>query len=394
MPSFDPKKESSRFPSRRNSCRVANLAFCAACLSLLAACSGEPVAPQAAPADSAVPVTIATVTQKTVPVEVRAIGNVEAYSTVSVKAQVAGEVEKAYFKQGQEVKEGDLLFTLDRRPFEATLQQLEANLARDEAQLKNANAQAERMESLYLDGIVSKEQYDTFRTTADALAASVRANEAAVKRAKIDLDYCTIRAPISGRTGDLLVHPGNIVKANETVLVVINQVHPIYVTFSVPEQNLSKIKRFQARRSLEVEALIPDDELPPSKGTLTFINNAVDSSTGTIELKASFRNPDNRLWPGQFVNVALKLTTQPDAVVVPSQAVQTGQSGFYAYVVKPDLTAELRTITPGSVVGGVTVIENGLKPGEKVVTDGQLRLYPGAKMEVKQASQESPERSS
>ena len=370
------------------------LVLCGTGLAFLVGCSSEQVAPQAAPAGIAVPVTIATVIQKTVPVEVHAIGNVEAYSTVSVMAQLAGEVEKAYFKQGQEVKKGDLLFTLDRRPFEATLQQLEANLARDEAQLKNANAQAERMESLYHDGIVSKEQADTFRTNADALAASVRADEAAVKKARIDLDYCTIRAPIAGRTGDLLVHPGNIVKANETVLVVINQVHPIYVTFSVPEQNLSKIKRFQTRGSLDVEALIPDDELPPSKGALTFINNAVDMTTGTIELKASFQNSDNRLWPGQFVNVLLKLTTQPDAVVVPSQAVQTGQSGFYAYVVKPDLTAELRTITPGTAVGGETVIENGLKPGEQVVTDGQLRLYPGAKMEVKHASQENPEKSS
>lgn len=394
MSSYDPLKENPCSPSRRFAWQPMALVLCGTGLAFLVGCSSEQVAPQAAPAGIAVPVTIATVIQKTVPVEVHAIGNVEAYSTVSVMAQLAGEVEKAYFKQGQEVKKGDLLFTLDRRPFEATLQQLEANLARDEAQLKNANAQAERMESLYHDGIVSKEQADTFRTNADALAASVRADEAAVKKARIDLDYCTIRAPIAGRTGDLLVHPGNIVKANETVLVVINQVHPIYVTFSVPEQNLSKIKRFQTRGSLDVEALIPDDELPPSKGALTFINNAVDMTTGTIELKASFQNSDNRLWPGQFVNVLLKLTTQPDAVVVPSQAVQTGQSGFYAYVVKPDLTAELRTITPGTAVGGETVIENGLKPGEQVVTDGQLRLYPGAKMEVKHASQENPEKSS
>ena len=342
----------------------------------------------------AVPVTVATVIQKTVPVELHAIGNVEAYSTVSVKTQVAGEVEKAYFKEGDDVKQGDLLFTLDRRPFEATLQQLEANLARDQAQLKNAEAQAERMESLYHDGIASKEQADTFRTTADALAASVRADEAAVKKARIDLAYCTILAPIGGRTGDLLVHPGNIVKANETVLVVINQIHPIYVTFSVPEQSLSKIKRFQARGPLSVEALIPDDDQSPSRGALTFINNAVDSTTGTIELKGSFQNSDNRLWPGQFVNVVLKLTSQPEAVVVPSQAVQTGQSGFYAYVVKPDLTAELRTVVPGNTVGAETVIENGLAPGERVVTDGQLRLYPGAKIEVKTAPQASPEKPS
>jgi multidrug efflux system membrane fusion protein len=394
MSSYKPFKENPCTPFRRFAWRPVTLVLCGASLAFLIACSRQQVAPRAAPANMAVPVTVATVTQKTVPVEVHAIGNAEAYSSVSVMAQVAGEVEKAYFQEGQDVKAGDLLFTLDRRPFEATLQQLEANLARDQAQLKNAEAQAERMESLYHDGIVSKEQADTFRTNADALAASVRADEAAVKKARIDLAYCAILAPLSGRTGDLLVHPGNIVKANETILVLINQIHPIYVSFSVPEQNLAKIKKFQARGPLAVEALVPDDELPPSKGALTFINNAVDSTTGTIELKASFQNSDNRLWPGQFVNVVLKLTTQPDAVVVPTQAVQTGQSGFYAYVVKPDLTAELRMITPGSAVGGETVIENGLKPGEQVVTDGQLRLYPGAKMEVKQASQKSPEKSS
>lgn len=361
---------------------------------LLAACSSEHVQPQPVLADSAVPVTVATVTQKTVPVEIRAIGNVEAYSTVSVKAQLAGEVEKVYFKQGQDVNEDDLLFTLDPRPFEATLQQLEANLARDEAQLKNASAQAERMESLYHDGIVSKEQFDTFRTNADALAAAVRATEAAIKKAGIDLDYCTIHAPISGRTGDLLVHPGNIVKSNETVLVVINQIHPIYVAFSVPEQILARIKSYTARGPLKVEAHIPEDNQPPSQGALTFINNMVDASTGTIALKGTFQNPDDRLWPGQFVNVVLKLTSQPNAVVVPSQAVQTAQSGFYAYVVKPDLTAELRPVVPGSVVGGETVIENGLVPGERVVTDGHLRLFPGVKMEVKNAPQENPEKSS
>jgi multidrug efflux system membrane fusion protein len=394
MSSYKPFKENPCTPIRRFAWRPVTLVLCGASLALLVACSRQQVAPQAAPANMAVPVTVATVIQKTVPVEVHAIGNAEAYSSVSVMAQVAGEVEKAYFQQGRDVKAGDLLFTLDRRPFEATLQQLEANLARDQAQLKNAEAQAERMESLYHDGIVSKEQADTFRTNADALAASVRADEAAVKKARIDLAYCTILAPLSGRTGDLLVHPGNIVKANETILVLINQVHPIYVSFSVPEQNLAKIKKFQARGPLAVEALVPGDELPPSKGALTFINNAVDSTTGTIELKASFQNSDNRLWPGQFVNVVLKLSTQPEAVVVPSQAVQTGQSGFYAFVVKPDLTAELRTIVPGTTVGAETVIENGLAPGERVVTDGQLRLYPGAKIEVKTAPQGNPEKSS
>jgi multidrug efflux system membrane fusion protein len=260
---------------------------------------------------------------------------------------------------------------------------MEANLARDQAQLENANAQADRYSKLFESGIVSKEQYDTFRTNSDALAAAVRADKAEIERAKIDLDYCTIRSPIDGRTGSLLVHSGNIVKSNETVLVVINQIVPIYVSFTVPEQYLAEIRRHMADGTLGVIATTREDEQRPVAGTLTFVDNSVDSTTGTIRLKGSFLNQERRLWPGQFVNVALKLSTQPGAIVVPSQAVQTGQSGFYAYVVKSDLSAELRPVVPGSQVGGETVIEKGLQPGESVVTDGQLRLYPGAKVEVK-----------
>jgi multidrug efflux system membrane fusion protein len=348
----------------------------------LAACSSQaPVSMGAR--ENVVPVTVAPVVQKTVPVEVRAIGNVEAYSTVSVKTQEAGTVERVYFKEGQDVRKDDLLYTLDSRPYQATLHQLEANLARDQAQLENANAQSERYAKLFEAGIVSKEQYDTFRTNSDALAAAVRADKAAIERAKIDLDYCTIRSPIDGRTGSLLVHPGNIVKSNETVLVVINQIAPIYVSFTVPEQRLAEIKRHMAARNLVMTATIPDDDQHPVEGSLTFVDNSVDTTTGTIRLKGSFPNQERRLWPGQFVNVALKLSTQPGAIVVPSQAVQTGQSGFYAYVVKSDLTTELRPVVPGNQVGGETVIEKGLKPGESVVTDGQLRLYPGAKVEIK-----------
>jgi len=348
----------------------------------LAACSSQaPVSMGAR--ENVVPVTVAPVVQKTVPVEVRAIGNVEAYSTVSVKAQEAGTIEQVYFKEGQDVRRDDLLYTLDSRPYQATLHQLEANLARDQAQLENANAQSERYAKLFEAGIVSKEQYDTFRTNSDALAAAVRADKAAIERAKIDLDYCTIRSPIDGRTGSLLVHPGNIVKSNETVLVVINQIAPIYVSFTVPEQRLAEIKRHMAARNLVMTATIPDDDQHPVEGSLTFVDNSVDTTTGTIRLKGSFPNQERRLWPGQFVNVALKLSTQPGAIVVPSQAVQTGQSGFYAYVVKSDLTTELRPVVPGNQVGGETVIEKGLKPGESVVTDGQLRLYPGAKVEIK-----------
>ncbi len=329
-----------------------------------------------------VPVTVATVIQKTVPVQVRAIGTVEAYSTVTVKSQVEGEIERVYFREGQDVERSDLLFTIDSRPFEAKLKQAEASLAKDIAQAKNAQAQADRYTKLFQDGIVSKEQYDQFRTNADALEAAVRADRAAVENAKVELGYCTIRSPIDGRTGSLMVHQGNVVKANDTTLVVINQISPAYVDFSVPEQYLAAIKRYMTTGKLKVEAIIPNDEQHPAQGTLTFVNNAVDSGTGTILLKGTFANSERHLWPGQFVNVVLTLAKRPNAVVVPSQAVQTGQSGQYVFVVKSDHTVDSRPVVLGSSLGGEAVIEKGLQPGETVVTDGQLRLVPRAKVKV------------
>jgi len=381
---FDPRIRSSRGAVSRG---VAASALFWVALLPLTGCSSRNAQSQAVVAENTVPVTIATVREKTVPVEVQAIGNVEAYSTVSVRAQLAGEVERVLFKEGQEVKEGDLLFTLDARPYQATLRQLEANLARDQAQLENARAQAERYTKLFQEGVVSKEQYDSFRTNADALAAMLRADQAAIEKAKVDLGYCSIQSPLEGRTGSLLVHPGNVVKANETVLVVINQVTPIYVSFSVPEQNLPEIKKRMAAGNLAVGAIIPNDESNPVEGTLTFVDNTVDNTTGTIRLKGTFANTERRLWPGQFANVVLRLTSRPNAVVVPSQAVQTGQAGQYVFVIKPDLTAESRPVVSGSTVGGETVIEKGLQPGETVVTDGQLRLAPGMKVEVKKSSE-------
>ena len=270
-----------------------------------------------------VPVVVASAAQKSVPVEVRAIGNVEAYSTVSVKAQVEGTIEKAHFTEGQEVKKGDRLFTIDALPFQATLQQLQANLARDQANLENARAQSERSAKLFEAGIVSQDQYDTYRTSADALRAAVQADKAAIEKAKIDLDYCTISAPMEGRTGSLLVNPGNVTKSNDTVLVIINQISPIYVSFSVPEQSLAEIRRRMTSEGLRVLATIPQDDRPAAEGSLSFVDNMVDKNTGTIRLKATFSNPDHRLWPGQFVNTSLRLSTQANAVVVPSQAVQT-----------------------------------------------------------------------
>jgi multidrug efflux system membrane fusion protein len=327
-------------------------------------------------------------------VQVKTIGNVEAYNTVSIKAQVGGEVEGVYFQEGQDVKKNDLLFKMDPRTFEAALRQAEAALARDLAQAKNAEEQAKRYEILVQKNYVSRDQYDQLRANADALAAVVEADKANVENSRLQLAYCTIKSPINGRAGTVLVNAGNVVKANDVAMTIINQIMPIYVTFSVPEQNLADIKRYTARGELKVEAVIPGDEKRPAQGVLTFINNAVDSATGTIQLKGTFENKDKRLWPGQFVNVALTLTVQRNAVIMPSAAVQAGQQGQYVFVVKPDFTVESRPVTVSGTYGDLVVVAQGVTPGEKVVTDGQLQLVPGAHVEVKgEQAQSDPEKS-
>lgn len=376
----------SHHASRRSVAGACCIGGLIASLLMLVGCGSKPAISEGPKMEFRVPVTVAKASAKSVPVQVEVIGNVEAYSNVSVRTQIAGEIERAYFTQGQDVKNGQLLFTLDRRSFQASLDQLQANLARDQAQLANARAQAERNDKLFQAGIISKDQYETFRTTQHAEEATVRADEAAIENAKVNLSYCSIYAPIDGRTGSYQVYPGNIAKVSDTVLVVINQIHPIYVTFAVPEQYLAEVKEYQARGPLAVEARIPNDPQPPSLGQLAFIDNSVDAATGTIKMRAAFPNSDNRLWPGQFANVVMRLKLQPNATVVPSQSVQTGQTGKYVFVVKPDLTADLRPVTVGQTVEGETVIEKGVAPGETVVTDGQLLLAPGSKVEIRKGS--------
>jgi multidrug efflux system membrane fusion protein len=351
-------------------------------LSVLAACGsgGNESAPGARPA---VPVRVATVGQRDVPEQVRAIGNVEAYSTVSVKTLVEGQLARVGFAEGQEVHRDDLLFTIDPRPFEAALRQAEATLARDIAQARKAELDAGRMARLIREGIVSIEENDRARAATQALAATVKADEAAVEDARLRLGYCYLRSPIDGRIGALLVHEGNVVKDNETVLAVINQVRPVQVSFAVPEAHLPAIQRRMSEGTLRVEASVPGDGAAPVVGELRFVNNAVDTTTGTVLLKGLFANAEERLWPGQFVRVALTLTTRQDAVVAPAAAIQTGQEGSYAFVVKPDLTVESRPITVGPAVDQEVVIERGLAPGEHVVTDGQVRLAPGAAVQLK-----------
>jgi len=346
----------------------------------------------------AVPVVVAKVVQKDIPVQLRANGNVQAFSTVSVRTQVTGELTEVHFREGEDVKKGQLLFTLDRRPLEAELQREQATLARDQAQAENARAQAQRADALMKEGVMAGEQAEQIRANAAALEAAVRADQAAVENARVQLLYTLIYSPIDGRTGNLIVHRGNVVKANDNPpLVVINQLTPIYVEFAVPEQHLGEIKRPMTGGKLRVKAVIPAEEGRPAEGVLSFVDNNVDTSTGTIKLKATFPNSDKRLWPGQYVSVVLTLATRPDAVVVPSQAVQTSQEGQFVYVVGPDHTAEARSVKTSDSSGSETVIEQGLKPGELVVTDGQVRLFPGAKVEFKNAptaSQTSPGTSS
>lgn len=336
-----------------------------------------------------VPVKAADVTQQNVPLQITAIGNVEAHNTVSVKAQVGGEVIDVHFKEGQDVKQGDLLFQIDPRPYQAALKQAEAQLARDAAQAKNAEEQAKRYLILVQKDYVSRDQYDQFRANADALAAVVDSGKANVENSRLQLAYCTIKSPIDGRVGTVLINRGNVVKANDQVMVTINKIKPIYVAFSVPEQHLPEIKKYMAAGSLKVEAIVPGDEKRPARGWLTFVDNAVDTTTGTIKLKGTFENSDRRLWPGQFVNVAATIMTQRNAVVIPTAALQAGQQGQYVFVVKPDFTVELRPIVVTRSSGEISVIAQGVKPGEKVVTDGQLQLVSGTKVEIKGA-QEQP----
>jgi multidrug efflux system membrane fusion protein len=385
-----------------------------------------------------VPVGAARVEQKAVPLQVLAVGTVQAYTTVGMKSQVAGQIQTVHFKEGDEVKRGDLLFTIDPRPLEAAVRQAEANVAKDRAQLRqaeaargqrqaeiaqaqanldrdlaqleNARVQEKRYGELVRKELVAREQYDQIRTALAAFEATVQADraalenaraatraaeamvdnaravisadEAAVETARLQLAYTTIRAPMDGRTGNLLVQAGNVVKSNEdNPLVVIAQIRPIYVSFGVPEQQLSAIKTYRARGTVKVEAMPPGGG-KSVVGDVTFMNNTVDPTTGTIQLKATFPNTDNALWPGQFADVALTLTTE-QATVVPARAVQAGQKGPFVFVVKPDSTVDSRQVKPGRRLLGEVVIEEGLKPGERIVTDGHLRLSPGARVEIK-----------
>jgi multidrug efflux system membrane fusion protein len=353
-------------------------------------CSKRPVQSQAAKTESqmAVPVMVAPVEQKTTSVEIGSFGTVEAFASVELKTQITGVLTGVHFIEGQMVKKGDLLLSIDPRQPQAALKAAQANLEKDDAQLKNAEKEAARQTELLHKGFASQGEYDASITAVETLRAAVKADKAAVENATLQLDYCSVRSPIDGCIGKLHINEGNLVKADDTSVVTIKQIDPIYVSFWVPEQHLSAIQKYMATSNLDVTVYQPYEKLEPIHGSLTFVNNTVDdiANTRTIRLRATFSNKDRRLWPGQYVNVVLALTQEPNSLVVPSQAIQTGQNNQFVYVVKSDGTVEAKPITIRRTINNETVVE-GVQPGEMVVTDGQLRLVPGARVEIKNSAQ-------
>jgi multidrug efflux system membrane fusion protein len=350
-------------------------------LLLACACSPETSAHTGREAQKeVVPVVAVRAMRKDVPVEVQAIGRVEPSSSVAVRAQVDGQLARVHFREGENLRRGQLLFTIDARPYEALLHQAEANMARNRAEADNAAVELKRRATLLERGFISENEYDEAATRATALRAAVAADVAAVEAAQLQVQYCTIHSPIDGRVGQILVHEGNIVKRNDSVLAIINQLQPIDVAFAVPEQVLGDIRSRARMGPLHVEATAGSTR---AGGTLSFVDNTVDPSTGTAMLKAVFPNADESLWPGQFVDVSLTLSVQHDAVVVPFTAVQNGQQGAYVFVVSPENAAEVRAVGVGATVGESVVITEGLDGHELVVTEGQLRLINGAAVAVR-----------
>jgi multidrug efflux system membrane fusion protein len=344
--------------------------------------------------EAVAPVLVAKAMATNVPVQIDPppVGHVMPLTTVTIHSQIQGMISEVHFKEGQEVKQGDLLFTIDPRPSQAALDQARAALERDLAQLEYAKINFAREQKLFDQKLISQDELDTNRASQDALAGTVAADRAAITNALLNLDYCEIRAPVDGRTGGLQAYAGNVVKAPDDTLLTINQIHPIYVAFAVPEQYLPVIKKEMRTKTLKVTAMYEnmDVVVDPPQGELTFIDNSVDQTTGQIQLRATFLNVDSALWPGQFVTVTLTLSELSNVIVVPSQVVQTGQKGQFVYVVKPDQTVEERPVTTGITYQTETVVEKGLSAGETVVTDGQLRLAPGVKVSVKSSIQPAP----
>ncbi len=359
---------------------MAGLLAAASVIFIIAGCErkGRDVPPVA--------VSVAQVKQETVPIEIKSFGTAEAYASVTIKSQITGVLTKVHFAEGQEVKKGDLLISIDARPYEAAIKTAQGNLERDEVQLANAQKEAAREEELYKKGFVSQDEYDTSVTAAKALKAAVEADKAIVENAALQVGYCSIRSPINGVAGALYVDEGNLLKANDVTVAIINQISPVKINFTVPQDYLPSIRKYMKEKKLEITASVPNNKKEEAvQGQLEFIDSAIDVNTGTIRLWGTSANEKHILWPGQFVNVVLVLTQEPNAVVVPSQAVLNGQAGEYVYTVKADDTVEVRAVTVQRIFNNSSVVE-GLKVGETVVTDGQLRLVPGAKIQIKEAT--------
>ena len=340
---------------------------------------------QQAPAprpQAGVPVRISIAVSKPTPVEFNTIGNVQTIASVSVKSRIDAVIDQVLVKDGQFVKAGDVLFQLDSRAGQAALHQAEATLARDQAQLANAQRNASRSKSLIAKNFVSQQQFDTDSSTATALEATVKADQAQVENAKIVMSYYTITAPIDGRVGLISIKQGNSIKANDVPLASVNQIQPIYVSVALPQNNLPELRAAMAKGPVTVRVSPAGDKGEPITGKIAFFDNTIDATSGTINVRSSFENTDQRLWPGQFVNVSVLVRTDPNALVIAPAAIQAGQSGTYVFVIKDDNTAEARPVTVDRTVGGMAVISKGLSPGEKVVTDGQLRLSNGTRVQI------------
>lgn len=331
------------------------------------------------------PVLVAVVGTADIPQRLVAVGTVEATESVVVRPQISGELSAVFFAEGQEVSRGQKLFQMDPRSYQAALKKAEASLARNRVIMENSLKDYHRYAQLVKEGIVTQEQAEAYRTKADSAAADVEADKAAVENARVQLSYTTMTAPIAGRLGNLAVSRGNVVEANKTTLVTLNAIAPIYVTFSLPERELAAVRGRMAEGRMAVEAELPGGIV--ERGQVSFLDNLVDTTTGTIKLKGRFDNRNRRLWPGQFVQVSLTLAERKGVVAVPSQALQTGQKGTFVYVVRPDLTAEMRPVVTGAAYNGLTAIEKGLAVAEQVVIDGQLRVSPGARLEIKKSGQ-------
>ncbi len=364
---------------------IAAAALTVAALGVSCAKSAGPAPAKSGKARAAVPVTVALAVTKAVPTELETFGTVQAVASVAIKSQVSERLKQVHFAKGQQIAPGDLLFSVETRPFEVALQQAQATLGRDRVQAAHAVVEAGRLQALVAKNVAAQTDVDKANAEAAALAETVKADEAAIAALQLDLDHCRILSPIAGRAGNLMVTAGNLVKANDVPLVVINQISPIDVFFAIPQRHLAAVRTFMAQGELPAKAMLPGDPDHPETGHLTFIDNAVDTNTGTIQLGATFANAAERLWPGQYVRVRLVLTVRADATVVPARAVQTGTDGQYVFVLQPDQTVAIRPIKTGPTRGDDAVIDDGVRPGEQVVTDGHLQLIDGTKVDVRDA---------